>query len=144
LIRAADEVYPEAIFAVHLDHGDEETCYDCIAFGFYSSVMIDASSKPYEETLPSPSAWWTRRMPKALWWKRNWGSWAAWKSMSRSDEANAKLTTSAGARFCGAHRLRFSRRRDWHQHGAFKFSGTQSLHFDVLARIQQNCRASRW
>ncbi len=26
LIKAADEVFPEAIFAVHLDHGDEETC----------------------------------------------------------------------------------------------------------------------
>ena len=25
LIRAADEVFPEAIFAVHLDHGDEQT-----------------------------------------------------------------------------------------------------------------------
>src|SRR6266498_5064234 len=25
LIRAADDVFPEAVFAVHLDHGDEET-----------------------------------------------------------------------------------------------------------------------
>ncbi|MGA0176330.1 MAG: class II fructose-bisphosphate aldolase, partial [Chthoniobacterales bacterium] len=30
LIRTADGMYPEAVFAVHLDHGDEETCYDCI------------------------------------------------------------------------------------------------------------------
>ena len=43
MIRAADEIFPQAIFAVHLDHGDEETCYDCIESGFYSSVMIDAS-----------------------------------------------------------------------------------------------------
>ena len=51
LIRAADAIYPEAVFAVHLDHGDEATCYDCIESGFYSSVMIDASSKPYEENI---------------------------------------------------------------------------------------------
>ena len=51
LIRAADEVYPEAIFAVHLDHGDEETCYDCINSGFYSSVMIDASHEPFEKNV---------------------------------------------------------------------------------------------
>ena len=51
LIRAADEVYPEAIFAVHLDHGDEATCYDCIDSGFYSSVMIDASSHPFDENI---------------------------------------------------------------------------------------------
>ena len=31
MIRAADEIFPEAVFAVHLDHGDEETCYDCPA-----------------------------------------------------------------------------------------------------------------
>jgi fructose-bisphosphate aldolase class II len=31
IIRAAGKIFPEAIFAVHLDHGDEETCRDCIA-----------------------------------------------------------------------------------------------------------------
>ena len=50
MIRAADEVFPEAIFAVNLDHGDEQTCYDCIDSGFYSSVMIDASHEEFEKT----------------------------------------------------------------------------------------------
>ena len=27
IIRAAEKMYPDAIFAVHLDHGDEQTCY---------------------------------------------------------------------------------------------------------------------
>src|SRR5919107_627086 len=51
LIRAAGEVFPDAIFAVHLDHGDEQTCYDCINSGFYSSVMIDASHETFEENI---------------------------------------------------------------------------------------------
>jgi fructose-bisphosphate aldolase class II len=51
MIRTASQMYPEAIFAVHLDHGDEETCYDCIDSGFYSSVMIDASHEPFEENV---------------------------------------------------------------------------------------------
>ena len=51
LIRSADQVFPSAIFAVHLDHGDEATCYDCIDSGFYSSVMIDASSEPFEKNV---------------------------------------------------------------------------------------------
>src|SRR5689334_13206155 len=38
MIRTAEAVFPEAIFAVHLDHGTEEVCYDCIDSGFYSSV----------------------------------------------------------------------------------------------------------
>jgi len=48
MIRTSEQVFPEAIFAVHLDHGDEATCYDCIDSGFYSSVMIDASHEPFE------------------------------------------------------------------------------------------------
>ena len=51
MIRMADQIFPDAIFAVHLDHGDEEACLDCIQSGFYSSVMIDASMKSYEENI---------------------------------------------------------------------------------------------
>ncbi len=51
MIKAADEIFPEAIFAVHLDHGDLATALDCIESGFYSSVMIDASSEPLEENI---------------------------------------------------------------------------------------------
>jgi fructose-bisphosphate aldolase class II len=49
MIRTSEQVFPEAVFAVHLDHGDEPTCYDCIDSGFYSSVMIDASHEPFEK-----------------------------------------------------------------------------------------------
>src|SRR4030065_2073212 len=51
LIRPAQQVLPESIFAVHLDHGDEEACYDCINSGFYSSVMIDASGEDFEANI---------------------------------------------------------------------------------------------
>jgi len=51
IIRAAGEIFPEAIYAVHLDHGDEATCYDCIDSGFFSSVMIDASHDPFEKNV---------------------------------------------------------------------------------------------
>jgi fructose-bisphosphate aldolase class II len=49
MIRTSEQVFPEAVFAVHLDHGDEQTCYDCIDSGFYSAVMIDASHEPFEK-----------------------------------------------------------------------------------------------
>jgi fructose-bisphosphate aldolase class II len=51
IIRSASQMYPEALFAVHLDHGDEETCSECIDSGFFSSVMIDASHDPFEENV---------------------------------------------------------------------------------------------
>jgi fructose-bisphosphate aldolase class II len=51
MIRTAEEIFPEAVFAVHLDHGDEQTCCECIDSGFYSSVMIDASHHPFDENV---------------------------------------------------------------------------------------------
>ncbi|RMF93294.1 MAG: fructose-bisphosphate aldolase [Planctomycetota bacterium] len=51
MIRAADEIFPEVVFAVHLDHGTEEACYDAIDSGFYSSVMIDASHEEFDKNV---------------------------------------------------------------------------------------------
>ncbi len=51
LVLAANEIYPDLPIALHLDHGpDYETCVSCIEGGF-TSVMIDASSKPFEENI---------------------------------------------------------------------------------------------
>lgn len=51
LVEAATICFPELPIALHLDHGpDFETCKSCIDGGF-TSVMIDASSKPFEENI---------------------------------------------------------------------------------------------
>lgn len=51
LVEAALSLYPDLPVALHLDHGpDYETCKDCIDNGF-TSVMIDASSKPLDENI---------------------------------------------------------------------------------------------
>jgi len=51
LVEAAVIENPEIPIALHLDHGDSfELCKSCIDGGF-TSVMIDASSKPYEENI---------------------------------------------------------------------------------------------
>ncbi|MBP3311961.1 MAG: class II fructose-1,6-bisphosphate aldolase [Butyricicoccus sp.] len=51
MVQAAVENYPEIPIALHLDHGDSfELCKSCIDGGF-TSVMIDASSKPFEENI---------------------------------------------------------------------------------------------
>ena len=51
LVEAAVIECPEIPIVLHLDHGpDFETCKACIDGGF-TSVMIDASSKPFEENI---------------------------------------------------------------------------------------------
>ena len=138
LIRGADEVYPEAIFAVHLDHGDEATCYDCINSGFYSSVMIDASSHPFDENIAI-----TRRVvdaahAKGIVVEAELGMLGGVEEHVSVNESEAKLTNPEQAREfversgCDSLAVAIGT-----SHGAFKFSGSQSLHFDVLAQIQQ-------
>ncbi|MCQ2414742.1 MAG: class II fructose-1,6-bisphosphate aldolase [Lachnospiraceae bacterium] len=51
LVEAAILCCPDIPIALHLDHGpDFETCKACVDGGF-TSVMIDASSKPFKENI---------------------------------------------------------------------------------------------
>ena len=51
LVEAAAQENPDIPIALHLDHGDSfELCKSCIDGGF-TSVMIDASSKPFAENI---------------------------------------------------------------------------------------------
>ena len=138
LIRSADQVFPDAIFAVHLDHGDEETCYDCINSGFYSSVMIDASSEPFEKNVEITKRVVEAAHKKGIVVEAELGQLGGVEEHVKVDEANAKLTDPAQAaefvKLTGCDSLACAIGTS---HGAFKFSGSQGLHFDVLAEIQQ-------
>ena len=138
LIRAADQVFPDAIFAVHLDHGDEQTCYDCISSGFYSSVMIDASSEPFEKNIEI-----TRRVVDAahargIVVEAELGQLGGVEEHVNVSEANAKLTDPAQAKeFVDRSGCDSLACAIGTSHGAFKFSGTQGLHFEVLEELQK-------
>jgi len=138
LIRSAEEVFPEAVFAVHLDHGDEATCYDCINSGFYSSVMIDASHASLAENIAI-----TRRVvdaahAKGISVEAELGQLGGVEEDIQVDEANAKLTNPAQAKeFVEGSGCDSLACAIGTSHGAFKFSGTQGLHFDVLEAIQK-------
>jgi fructose-bisphosphate aldolase class II len=138
LIYSAEKVFPEAIFAVHLDHGDEETCYDCIKSGFYSSVMIDASHEAFEKNVEITKRVVDAAHAKGLVVEAELGQLGGVEEHVKVDEANAKLTDPKQAkefvRLTGVDSLACAIGTS---HGAFKFSGSQGLHFEVLAEIQK-------
>jgi fructose-bisphosphate aldolase class II len=139
LIRAADEVFPESIFAVHLDHGDEETCYDCIDSGFYSSVMIDASHCDFEENIAITKRVVDAAHAKGIVVEAELGQLGGVEEHVKVDEADAKLTDPNQAKeFVERTGVDSLACAIGTSHGAFKFSGTQGLHFDVLEQIQKN------
>ena len=138
LIKAADEVFPEAIFAVHLDHGDEEACYDCINSGFYSSVMIDASHEPFDKNIEITRKIVDAAHARGIVVEAELGMLGGVEEHVAVDEANAKLTNPAQAKEfversgCDSLAVAIGT-----SHGAFKFSGDQALRMDVLEQIQQ-------
>lgn len=138
IIRSADQVFPEAVFAVHLDHGDEETCMDCINSGFYSSVMIDASSKTFEENIATTKRVVDAAHAKGLVVEAELGQLGGVEEHVNVSEADAKLTDPEQAKeFVTRTGVDSLACAIGTSHGAFKFTGTQGLHFDVLAEIQK-------
>ena len=138
IIRACDEIFPEAVFAVHLDHGDEKTAHECIDSGFYSSVMIDASHDPFDENIAI-----TRRVAdhahsKGISVEAELGMLGGVEEDIAVDEKSALLTDPNEAKEfierSGADSLACAIGTS---HGAYKFSGGQGLHFDRIAAIQK-------
>ena len=137
IIRSAAEIFPEAIFAVHLDHGDEETCYDCINSGFFSSVMIDASHDPFAENVAITKRVVDKAHVKGISVEAELGMLGGVEEDIKVEEGNACLTDPAEAedfvKQTGCDSLACAIGTS---HGAFKFKGKQSLHFDVLDKIK--------
>ena len=138
LIRSANEVFPEAIFAVHLDHGDEETCYDCVDSGFYSSVMIDASHEDFETNIAITKRVVDYAHDRGVVVEAELGKLGGVEEHVRVDEADAKLTDPDQAKeFVERTGVDSLACAIGTSHGAFKFSGTQALRFDVLKEIKK-------
>jgi len=138
MLRAADEIFPDAIFAVHLDHGDEETCYDCIAGSFYSSVMIDASHESFDENVAITKRVVDAAHAKGISVEAELGQLGGVEEHVSVAESDAKLTDPAQVE-------EFVRRTGCDclacaigtSHGAYKFTGSQGLHFDVIREVQK-------
>jgi fructose-bisphosphate aldolase, class II len=138
LINSAEKVFPEAIYAVHLDHGDEETCYDCVDSGFYSSVMIDASHEEFDENIAITKRVVDYAHAKGVVVEAELGMLGGVEEHVAVDEANAKLTDPDQAKeFVERTGVDSLACAIGTSHGAFKFSGTQGLRFDVLEEIQK-------
>ncbi len=137
LIRSANEVFPDSIFAVHLDHGDEAACIDCINSGFYSSVMIDGSHLPFDENIALTRKIVDLAHAKGVVVEAELGMLGGVEEHVAVAEADAKLTNPDQAEEfvtrsgCDSLAVAIGT-----SHGAYKFSGSQALRLDVLEKIQ--------
>jgi fructose-bisphosphate aldolase class II len=136
MMTTADEIFPDSVFAVHLDHGDEATCMDCIKSGIYSSVMIDASHEPLAKNIEI-----TRRVVDAA-HARGLSVEAELgllKGVEEDVSADEHVFTQPDeavqfVKESGCDSLACAIGTS---HGAYKFKGSQKLRFDILEEIQK-------
>ena len=136
LVEAAVECCPDIPIVLHLDHGpDFETCKSCIDGGF-TSVMIDASSKPFAENIEITK--------KVVEYAHDHGV-----------VVEAELGTLAGIEDevkVAAHEASYTHPEEVEEfvsktgvdslaiaigtsHGAYKFKGEPRLRFDILEEV---------
>lgn len=138
IIRAADKLFPQAIFAVHLDHGDEATAIDCVNSGFYSSVMIDASMLAYDENIAATKRVVTAAHARNISVEAELGQLGGVEEHISVSEDQVHLTDPAQAddfvKRSGCDSLACAIGTS---HGAYKFAGSQGIHFEIIAAIQE-------
>ena len=140
LVEASVQECPQIPIAWHLDHGSSfEVCKFCIDGG-YSSVMIDASSKPFAENVAI-----TRRVVEyahdhGVTVEAELGALAGVEDDVNVSEADARYTrpeeVAEFAEKTGCDSLAIAMGTS---HGAYKFKpGTDpKLRFDILEKIMQ-------
>ena len=138
MIRVASNIYPNALYAIHLDHGEEAHAFDAIGNG-YTSVMIDASHDDFETNIKRTAAVVKAAHKKNIVVEAELGILSGVEDDHLSiEEENAKYTDPHQAKEfvtrTGCDSLAVAVGTS---HGAYKFSGSKGLQFNVLEKIQQ-------
>ncbi len=137
MIRAAAEIYPEVVYAIHLDHGTEPHALDAIENG-YTSVMIDASHDPFETNISRTKLVVEKAHAKGVVVEAELGVLSGVEDDMSIDDKDALYTNPKQAKEfverSGCDSLAIAVGTS---HGAYKFSGGQGLQFHILEAIQQ-------
>lgn len=138
MIGAAAQRYPDVVFSLHLDHGDEPHIIDALHYGEYHSVMIDASHDPIEQNIGRTREVVSLAHGKGIFVEAELGVLSGVEDQLHVAESESKYTRPEDAAYfvekTGCDSLAVAVGTS---HGAYKFSGDQGIRFDILEDIQQ-------
>lgn len=138
MIAAAAKIYPKAVYAVHLDHGNEEHVNDAIASGDYQSVMIDASHDDFRSNVSRTRKVVEKAHGADIAVEAELGILSGVEDdLEVSREHSAYTHPSEVVEFVEATRCDSLAVAVGTSHGAYKFSGDQGIQFDILGEIQR-------
>ena len=138
ILAAAEKIYPDVTFTVHLDHGNYKHCINAVESGNYNSIMIDASHETFEENIRITGEIVERAHAKGIAVEAELGVLSGIEDDISIDEKHALYTDPRQAeefiRRTGCDSLAVAAGTS---HGAYKFSGGQGLQLNILKEIQQ-------
>lgn len=138
MIAAAERSYPEVVYTLHLDHGNESHVAAALQVGGYTSVMIDASHDPMAENISRTRAVVSAAHRLGIFVEAELGVLSGVEDDLAVDTVSARYTRPEEAAYfveqtqCDSLAVAVGT-----SHGAYKFSGDQRIRFDILAAIQQ-------
>lgn len=138
MISAGAKIYPDTVFAIHLDHGNMEHAFSCTESGGYNSVMIDASHETFEKNIELTKKVVEKAHSKNITVEAELGVLSGIEDDLTVDEKNKKFTQPSEVeefvKQTGCDSLAVAVGTS---HGAYKFSGEQGLQFNILKEIQK-------
>jgi len=138
MIAAAEKIYPEVNFTVHLDHGTIEHCISAIDSGYYQSVMIDASDQSFTENVRITGEVVKMAHSKGIGVEAELGVLSGVEDNLAVDKSMAHYTDPKEAddfvKQTGCDSLAVAVGTS---HGVYKFSGGRGLQLPILAEIQK-------
>lgn len=138
MIAAAAKIYPETVYSIHLDHGNEAHAFDAIKSGDYQSVMIDASHDDFEKNISRTKAVVDKAHQHKIMVEAELGVLAGVEDDISIDEEHSCYTKpSEVAEFVKATSCDSLAVAVGTSHGAYKFSGGQGIQFHILKEIQE-------
>jgi fructose-bisphosphate aldolase class II len=141
MIDAASKIYPDTVFAVHLDHGVEDHAFDAINSGKYTSVMIDASHEDFEANIRRTIKVVEKAHAANISVEAELGVLSGVEDDISIEDKYAKYTNPDDVvefvEKTGCDSLAIAVGTS---HGAYKFSGGQGIQFDILKEIQQKLK----
>jgi fructose-bisphosphate aldolase, class II len=137
MLEAAEKIYPEVVFTVHLDHGTIVHCLSAIETGYYNSVMIDASHEPFQENVRITKGIVKAAHARGIAVEAELGVLSGVEDDLSIDAKHALCTDPQQAReFIEATQCDSLAIAIGTSHGAYKFSGSQKLQLHILQEIQ--------
>jgi fructose-bisphosphate aldolase class II len=137
MIKAAAKIFPKTVYAVHMDHGNEEHAFDAILSNDYQSVMIDASHDSFKDNVKRTKAVVEEAHKKNIVVEAELGVLSGVEDDLSIDEKYAKYTQPSEVQefveLTGCDSLAVAVGTS---HGAYKFSGGDGIQFSILEEIQ--------